>query len=190
MASFQVSKLFKNSENDSGFELNKFKQVMNSRFKISLWQTGLGKIFNLSPLFTGSQMVVIFSDNTRIPMNCIEHGETIFAIMNASDIAQAHPSLTANSAVQIWMKNGWFNATGQILSQEDTHEKLKIFPPDLFFGKLGASIRNPEEDSAIRLMEIRKVSACTGENGPGEYAWVWAAASAFFFLSWISNRKK
>lgn len=190
MESSQMSKIFKTNENGTGFDLNKFMQTINCRFKISLWQTGLGNILNLSPSYTGSQMVVIFSDDTRIPMNCIEHGETIFAIMNASDIAEAHPSLTTNSTIQIWMKNGWFNASGQILSQEETREKLKTFPPNLFFGKLGASIRNPEEDSAIRLMEIRKISACTGINGPGEYSWVWAAASAFFFLSWMSNRKK
>jgi hypothetical protein len=189
VAAFHLPIQFKSAENESAPDLKKVQSRLAKMTRTWLWQSGLGAVLNVHPAITGSQLVVVFADGKKVPMNCLEQGETILAMMDEADIAEVHPSLTANSAVQIWMANGWYNASACILSHDETSEWFRKTSPEQFFGKFGASLRDPHEDSQMRLMELRKVSACTGANGPGQYAWVWAAASLFFFFSWVTKRK-
>ena len=165
------------------------KKGFKRKFPIWMWQSGLGNVLNAFPSLTGEQVVVTLPDNTKLALNCTEKDDVIYALLPAMENPEIYRTLVANPAVQIWSKNGWYNAGARLLTFEETAKTLSSFQPESFFGKIGASLRNPDQDARIRMIEIRRISACTGEKGPGQYAWVWAASSLFFFFSWAHQRK-
>ena len=158
---------------------------------VALWKTGLGNILNVSPKMTGSHMVIDFpKTGYKMPLSYTEQDNTIYGLVSGEEAFHTAELLAANQVVQIWMKDGWFNANAELLPSGETIELLRSSLPKDFFGILGASIRNGTQDQEVRLLRINKISPFTGAKGPGQYSWVWFALSVHLFLSLLARQVK
>ncbi len=155
-----------------------------------MWKTGLGKILNVHPHIFGQRLVLDFTGNgQKVPLSYIENAGELYAFVTAADDLKDVQVLVANASVQIWMKSGWFSGSARILPEQEQDKVLQTFPPGSIFGEYGARLR-PESQKRILVLSIQRNAPCTGEKGPGQYSWIWAFTTLFFFFSWAKNRKK
>lgn len=158
---------------------------------VALWKTGLGNILNISPKMTGSHMVIDFPETGyKMPLSYTEQDNAIYGLVSGEEVFHTAELLAANQVVQIWMKDGWFNANAELLPIGETIDRLRGSLPKDFFGTVGASVRNSAQDQEVRLLRISKISPFTGPKGPGQYSWVWFALSVHLFLSLLARQVK
>ncbi len=155
--------------------------------EIWIWKTGLGKILNSYPAGFGKRLVLQFAANGRqLPLPYVETAGALYALVSTEEEMQDIQVLIADSAVQIWMSTGWFSGNARILPDQEQNEILYTFPPEAFLGSWNSQRRASAADRSL-LVAIRRTAPCTGENGPGQYSWVWAVTTLFFFFSWLKK---
>ncbi len=185
------SKMIAKTDLPNKIQLENLVHLIRRKGLVWLWRSGLGPLFNASPTLFGSQLVVIFPDsNLTFPLVYSESENEILTLISERDYRSCAEALAANSIIQVWMNNGWFNATAELLSSDETNNRLLQITPEQFFGKIGVFLRGEGEEVNIRLMSIKKISPRTGAKGPGQYAWVWAALSGYLFFALLFKRAR
>lgn len=145
-----------------------------------LWLSGLGPVRNALPEFFGRELVLTFpGDSYKCSFSYIETGAEIFALI-LDDAAEIEKRILAAPLVQIWTEDGWYSAEAQMVPFADQTALLRGMEPAQLFGSFG--VRLLAEKPIQRVVSLRRIAACTGKNGPGQYAWVWAAFSLFLLI--------
>lgn len=189
MANFPISEIVSRAKSLKIADRNYLMKTVRQKALVCLWKTGLGSCLNASPKLLGTHMVVDFTEaGFKIPLNYTEQDKNILALVAGEDAFRAAEILAANPVVQIWMKDGWFNANAELLPIGESIERLKTSLPHDFYGSIGASLRDASQDQEVRLLWVTKISPCTGSKGPGQFAWIWAGASLFLLLSLLAEK--
>jgi len=170
--------------------LQKAVSLMDRQAELWMWKTGLGKIINGIPNYFGNSLVLIFMENHQmIPLKYQEvSGEIVAVLSNEEDIRNSE-ILLSNSAIQVWMKNGWYSGNAQILVGEKRTALLSHITAEKMVGKFG-SRRGKQNLDRWQLLSIQRNAACTGEKGPGQYSWIWAVSTFYFFFAWLRKKAK
>ena len=154
------------------------------------WRSGLGRALNCRPLLFGQQLAVVFSDKTTCePLYCVNFEGKTLAIVPPSEKQNCKEGLLNSSAIEIWMKSGWFSGNASFINEEEKENLCSSLKAEHIFGKSALLIRYPDLVSCD-FLNITRSAACTGEKGPGQYSWVWAASSLFFFFAWLGAKNK
>lgn len=170
--------------------LQKAVFLIERQTELWMWKTGLGKIMNSIPKYIGNSLVLTFMENHQmIPLKYQEiSGEMIVIVEKEEDIRSTEV-LLSNSAIQVWMKNGWYSGNALIVTGEKRDLLLSSITTEKMFGKFGSRHvqQNPHK---WQVLSIQRNSACTGEKGPGQYSWLWAASTVLFFFAWLRRKLK
>lgn len=161
---------------------------IGNRLRMFCWDTGLGKALNAMPAYCGNQLVLSFPSNgKRLPLFWFEDEDRIYAIVPPSDVSLCTGSLLNSSAAEVWMPGGWYTATVQALNDAEKAELM----PKISLATVCGTVNGYRSESDVRngmLVEIRRNAPCTGEKGPGQYSWIWAALCLGLLL--CPRRKK
>lgn len=155
-----------------------------------LWESGLGTVRNALPDFFGRELVIIFpTESIKRAYPCFEENGQLYAVIPA-DERNAEMERLAVSApiVQLWCDDGWYSAEVKILTTDSAEDLLRRVPLSRIYGSVLA--RYYQGEAAPRFLTLRRLGACTGKNGPGRYAWVWAAAAVWLFIRSLFPNKK
>ena len=145
------------------------------------WLSGLGPARNALPEIFGRELVVIFSGETsKRAFPYLEADGELFALVSDESAAETERRILAGPIVQIWTDDGWYSAEARILSREDQAAFLNAHVPAQLYGSFCA--RFLSEKPIARVVSLRRIAACTGKNGPGRYAWIWAALSFYLLI--------
>lgn len=153
------------------------------------WLSGLGPVRNALPDFFGRELVLIFSgDALKRSFYFIEADGELFALVLDDSAAEIERRILAGPIVQLWTEDGWYSAEARILSREDQSALLSGLDSSKIFGSLTTRLLG--EKAVSRVIALRRIATCTGKNGPGQYAWMWAALSLFLLIRAPFRSKK
>ena len=164
-------------------------------FMVLMWRMGLGSMINIWPSRIGRIMVLAHTGRKTgrrrlTPVNYTEINGEIYCVAGFGAVADWYRNLQANPAVEIWMPNGWWNASAEDIS--DHPNRLDLMRQVLIASGFAAPLAGihplTDTDEALqantaeyRLVRIRRSAARTGPGGPGELAWLWPLM--VFFLA-------
>lgn len=155
-----------------------------------LWESGLGSVRNALPDFFGRELVIVFpTESMKRAFPCFEENGQLYAVIPADGRNNEMERLVVSTPiVQLWCDDGWYSAEAKFAPSEEAEDLLRRVPASGIYGAVLA--RFYEDTAAPRVLVLRRLGACTGRNGPGRYAWVWAAATTvLFFRSLFRNKK-
>ena len=170
--------------------LQKAVSMIERQTELWMWKTGLGKIVNCAPDYFGNSLVLIFMGNHQmIPLKYQEISGEIIAVTEKEEDIRNAEVLLSNSAIQVWMKNGWYSGNALVVTGEKRNLLLSSIIIGKMFGHFGSRHvqQNPQK---WQVLSIQRNAACTGEKGPGQYSWVWAVSTVFFFFAWLRKKVK
>ena len=155
---------------------------ISEKAAVCAWKSGLGGVMNLLPSAFGRNLVLRFpARNKDLVLNYVEKDGVILALLPEEEFPEVEDILLSGTGAEVWMKNGWFTASALLLSEKES-EEMGIPDPEAAYGSIGSlvpgfSVRN------CRMVRIVRNAPCTGEHGPGEFSWVWAALAGLLLLS-------
>ncbi len=177
-------------------------KVLN-RFMLIMWRLGLGPMLNMGPALAGRYMVVTHTGRKsgmkrRTPVNYAVVDDEVYCTAGFGSVSDWYRNLIANPQVEVWLPDGWWAG----IAEEVTHPeaRLPLLRQVLIgsgFAALAAGVdpkqMTDEELDALtkdyRLIHIRRVAARTGQDGPGDLAWVWPLATMILLPLVLLRRK-
>lgn len=174
-----------------------------NRFMLFMWRLGLGPMINFLPRYIGRIMVITHIGRKsglrrRTPVNyTISDGE-IYCTAGFGAISDWYRNIIANPQVEVWLPDGWY--AGMAVDVSDDPGRLAIMRQVLFASGFAAyaagidPVKTTDEELEeltrnYRLVHIRRTAACTGKNGPGEWAWVWPLATMILLPMALRKRR-
>lgn len=171
-----------------------FKQF--NKFVLMLWRLGLGKWVNGVPSLGGRILVITHTGRKsgkiyRTPVNYAEIDGDVYCLAGMGSQADWYLNVKANPAVEIWLPNGWWAGAAEELTEKRVRLPLmrqvlinsgKAAPA---YGIFPETMTDEELEQAVgdaRLFRIRKTEARTGDDGPGDLAWVWPLTTLLLLL--------
>ena len=168
---------------------NTMRQIFKSfnRFMLFMWQLGLGQMLNGWPSVGGRIMVITHTGRKtglrrRTPVNYTLIDGDIYCTAGFGHISDWYRNMQANPNVEIWLPNGWWHGHAEDVSE--SKNRLPVLREVLIasgFAAYAAGV-NPraltdealdEATAVYRLIKIHRTKPCTGDGGPGEFAWIW-----------------
>ena len=166
-----------------------FKQF--NKFMILLWRLGLGKWVNFWPEGLGQIMVITHTGRKsglrrKTPVNYACINNDIYCTAGFGAGSDWYKNILSNSAVEIWLPDGWWNGTARDIS--DSPQRLSIlrevliksgFAASAFGGvkpKIVSDLELLQLTETYRLVQIKKEEKLNGPGGPGDLAYFWPAA--------------
>ena len=163
-----------------------------NRFMLILWRLGLGSWINFWPDVVGRILVLTHKGRRtgkyhQTPVNYAVVDGEIYCTAGFGSNADWYRNIRINPTVEIWLPDGWYEATAQDLS--GSPDRLPILRAVLIasgfaakaFGEIDPKIITDEELAAktsdYRLIHLDLTSPRTGKGGPGDLAWVWPLAT-------------
>jgi deazaflavin-dependent oxidoreductase (nitroreductase family) len=122
----------------------------------------------------------------RTPVNYAVVDDEVYCTAGFGSVSDWYRNLIANPQVEVWLPDGWWAGSAEEVTQPEA--RLALMRAVLIgsgFAALAAGV-NPqqmtdEELDAVtkdyRVIHIRRVAARTGQDGPGDLAWVWPLAT-------------
>ncbi len=154
-----------------------------------IWTTGLGPLRNALPDLFGRELILVFSDGAaKEGCFCFEKNGALYALIQGSKSAEVERRILSGSIVQLWSDDGWFSAEARILPGEEAEAILDGVRDRELYGAIGA--RAMAGRTISRVIELRRIAACTGKKGPGQYAWIWALFSVYLLIRSLFRSKK
>lgn len=173
-------------------------------FMLLLWRLGLGKWVNLWPEVGGRIMVLTHTGRKtglrrRTPVNYAEVDGELYCTAGFGEISDWYRNIRANPQVEVWLPAGWWagrvtEITGQpgalaimrqvLISSGFAARAVGIDPVQISDAELQAAT------ATYRLLHIQRTAACTGQDGPGELAWVWPLATLVLSLLLLLPKKQ
>src|SRR5512136_508093 len=162
-----------------------------NRFMLLMWRLGLGPMLNMGPAIAGRYMVITHIGRKsglkrRTPVNYAVVDDEVYCTAGFGSVSDWYRNLSANPQVEVWLPDGWWAG----IAEEVTHPKARL--PLLRQVLIGSGfaayaagvdpkqMTDEELDTLTkeyRLIHIRRVAARTGQDGPGDLAWVWPVAT-------------
>lgn len=154
-----------------------------------VWATGLGPLRNAFPDLFGRELILVFSDGAaKEGCFCFEKNGALYALIHGSKSAEAERRIFSGSIVQLWSDDGWFSAEARMLPGEEAEAVLAGIHERELYGAIGA--RAMAGRAISRVIQLRRIAACTGKKGPGQYAWIWALFSFYLLIRSLFRPKK
>lgn len=175
---------------DSAYELKQLFNRISRRVRLFMWESGQGQVLCALPDQFGKQLVLSLPEqNLRFPLHYYEKEGRIFTFLSSGESAALDRAITENSAVEVWMRNGWYAASAHFLTDEEAENELSDLSVEGLFGKLGCRLTQGRLE-CLRIAALKRVTPRAGEKGPGNLSWVWFAAGMLFCGMWLKDRKK
>lgn len=178
-----------------------FKKM--NRFMILMWRWGWGPLINACPPVTGRILVVGQTGRKSglrrlTPLNYVEAGEDIFVMAGFGPAADWYRNVIANPKVEIWLKDGWWEA--EAVDVNDSPQRLQLVrslmvASGIVAPLMGLDPRRMSDAELVaatpeyRLVRLNRTAARTGPGGPGELSWIWPLV-AFLLLGWLLLRPR
>lgn len=183
-----------------------FKKYLNP-FMLWMWRLGFGPTMSMVPDYTGQIMVLTHigrksGKTRRQPLNFAIVDGDVYCVAGFGAVSDWYKNILANPRVQVWLPDGWWEGTAQDIS--DAPDRTRLLRAVLIgsgFAAQAAGISPKTMSDAdlesvtqdYRLIRIQRTAARTGNDGPGDLAWVWQAATvvllALLLGSWKGKRK-
>ena len=163
-----------------------FGSSFYKKLKLFAWETGLGPVINVRPDVLGQQAVFYFPGRSgKLSCPCFEKNGKILLALTEKELESIRDLLLQNPGIELWMRNGWFSGTARLLSDEEKNEIAETVSDEQFFGHMLRNFIKPSLKNHY-LLEAERHAPCTGTEGPGSKAWIWAAAA----LALLFSRKR
>lgn len=173
-------------------------------FMLLMWRLGLGPAMNLLPDSGGQLMVLTHTGRKsgkqyRQPLNYAIADGAVYCVAGFGAGSDWYKNIIINPRVQVWLPNGWWEGTAQDVT--DTPERLRLIRAVIrasgFAGRMAGIDANAMEDTELdrltreyRLIRIERTAARTGQDGPGDLAWVWQAATVLLLGLLLFRRRR
>ena len=184
---------------------NKLRQGFKylNRFMVMMWRLGMGKWLNLWPAGLGRYLVITHigrksGQRRRTPVNYARLDEEIYVTAGFGSVSDWYRNILANPQVEIWLPDGWW--TGVAEEVIDASKRLPILRQVIidsgFAGRAAGLNPHAMTDEAFnaatstyRLLHIRRIAPLTGDNGPGDLAWIWPGVALILLPVALFRRK-
>jgi deazaflavin-dependent oxidoreductase (nitroreductase family) len=172
-----------------------------NRFMLLLWRLGLGSWGN-GTSFGGSVMIIKHIGRktglTRhTPVNYATVEGDIYCTAGFGKVSDWYLNIMANPEVEVWLPDSrWTGIAEDVTDMEGNYQVFRqVLIASGFAGPLfGVNPKKLSDQDLLKLLEsyrlirIKRSNALTGPGGPGDLAWMWAAAT--FFLLWVLLRRR
>jgi deazaflavin-dependent oxidoreductase (nitroreductase family) len=175
-----------------------------NRFMLAMWRLGLGRWVNAWPSVGGRVMVITHTGRKsgarrHTPVNYAIIDGDIYCTAGFGSTSDWYRNLIAHPDVEVWLPDGWWAGVADELIDADS--RLPIMREVLIASGLAAraagidprQVSDEELDRATekyRIFRIRRTHACTGDDGPGDLAWVWPLATMILLPFALLRRKR
>lgn len=175
-----------------------------NRFMLAMWRLGLGRWVSALPAVGGRIMVITHTGRKsgtrrRTPVNYAIIDGDIYCTAGFGSTSDWYRNLIAHPDVEVWLPDGWWAGVADELIDPDS--RLPIMREVLIASGLAARAAGidpwqvPDEDldrltEKYRLFRIHRTHACTGDDGPGDLAWVWPVATMILLPLALFRRKR
>ena len=160
----------------------KLSSSLFQKAKLFAWETGLGPLINVKPEILGQQAVLYFPGRSgKFSFPCYEDNGHILLALTEKELNDIRENLFQNPGVELWLKQGWYNGTVRLLTDEEKAAVMETVPDEQFFGYMLRSVRKPSLQDHYLLEAVRS-APCTGSSGPGSKSWVWPLSALFLLL--------
>ncbi len=175
-----------------------------NRFMLAMWRLGLGRWVNAWPFVGGRVMVITHTGRKsgarrHTPVNYAIIDGDIYCTAGFGSTSDWYRNLIAHPDVEVWLPDGWWAGVADELIDADS--RLPIMREVLIASGLAAraagidprQVSDEELDRATekyRIFRIRRTHACTGDDGPGDLAWVWPLATMILLPFALLRRKR
>lgn len=172
-------------------------------FMVFMWKLGLEKLLNVWPKGLGQYIVITHYGRKSgkkyfTPVNYCKIDGEIYCSAGFGVQSDWYRNIVHNPSIEIWTKDGWWIAEAEEIS--DHPERISIMRNVLIGSGFAAYLfgLNPSKmddevlDEMTRdycLLKLKRVSPQTGNDGPGEFSWIWPVLTFVFFFM-LTNRKK
>ncbi len=176
-----------------------------NRFMLWMWRLGFGPWFNLWPDGWGQIMVLTHKGRNsgkryRTPVNYAILAGDVYCIAGFGKVADWYRNLIVNPEVEVWLPDGWWQGVAEDVSAAADRPKIMraVVEASGFAGPLFGVDPKKLDDPALleatrsyKVVRVRRQSARTGPEGPGDLAWVWQVTTlALLPLLWIKRRRR
>lgn len=175
-----------------------------NRFMLFLWRLGLGAWVNGWPTIGGRIMVLTHTGRKsgirrRTPVNYAEIDGKLYCVAGFGAGSDWYRNLLANPQAEVWLPQGWWVATATDVT--DRAESLPMLRQVLINSGFAARVAGIDpvrmSDNELRvatggyrLVQLQRTAACTGNDGPGELAWLWPLLTAILLLYiWLYKKR-
>lgn len=165
------------------------RREVTRRSTLFLWNSGQGRALNAFPRLFGTQLVLLIPHkNIRLPMRCFERNGDYYALLMPEDQSAVRNALAENSAVEIWLANGWYSASAVILPLTDREQLFAELTVGEVYGEIGS--RFPQQASdRLEVIRIVRNAPRAGDKGPGSGSWIWPLISGILFGMLLRKKK-
>jgi len=174
-----------------------------NRFMLLMWRLGLGLWINAWPKVIGRILVITHVGRKsglkrRTPANYAIIDGDAYCMAGFGRISDWYRNIKANPNVEVWLPDGWWQGVAEEVA--DPEKRLRLLRQVLVasgFAAFAIGI-NPyhitDQDleavaGEYRLLRIRRTAERTGQNGPGDLAWVWPLAT-MLLLPLVLRRRR
>lgn len=175
-----------------------------NRFMLFLWRLGLGAWVNGWPTVGGRIMVLTHTGRKsgirrRTPVNYAEIDGKLYCVAGFGAGSDWYRNLLANPQAEVWLPQGWWAATATDVT--DRAESLPMLRQVLINSGFAARVAGIDPvrmsdnelrvaTNGYRLVQLQRTAACTGNDGPGELAWLWPLLTAILLLYiWLHKKR-
>ena len=170
-----------------------------NHFMLGLWRLELGGWVNVWPGVVGRIMVLVHVGRRtglrrRTPLNYATKGDRVFCIAGFGAISDWYRNVQQSPEVEVWLPDGWWAGVASDVSESESRLRLlrEVLIASGFASHLAGirprSISDADLDEATkdyRVLEIRRIRALTGPEGPGDLAWIWPAATFVLLAAFV-----
>lgn len=175
-----------------------------NRFMLWMWDLGLGPWVSFYPPVSGQIMVLSHRGRKsgqlrRTPVNFAFVDGELYCVAGFGGISDWYRNLKANPATEVWLPEGWWEATAEeVIGAPNRLDLIRAVLIGSGFATAFAGI-DPytvsdedldKETRDYRIMRIKRGAARTGSGGPGRLAWVWPLATFLLLPLALRRRKK
>jgi deazaflavin-dependent oxidoreductase (nitroreductase family) len=175
-----------------------------NRFMLLMWRLGLGPWLNAWPKVIGCILVITHIGRKsglkrHTPANYAIVDGDIYCMAGFGRISDWYRNIKANPNVEVWLPDGWWRGTAKEVTEPE--ERLRLLRQVLIasgFAAFAVGI-NPyritdQELKAITgeycLLRIQRTAERTGQDGPGDLAWVWPLATMLLLPLVLCQRRR
>ena len=165
-------------------------RVLN-RYMLLMWRLDMAWWFKIAPQYSGQIMVLNHTGHKsglprQTPLNYALVDDELYCTAGFGHIAHWYKNIMALPEVEVWLVEGRWRAVAEdVTEQENVLYLLREVLIGSGFAAFAAGI-NPytmtdeeltEATRGYRLIHIQREEALTGQDGPGDLAWVWQVAT-------------
>jgi len=158
-----------------------------NKFMVFLWRLGMGPWFGLWPEGWGQIMVITHTgrktgEKYKTPVNYAILEVDIYCIAGFGKIADWYRNLLTKPEAEIWLPGGWWKVIAEDVSDVNNRPEIMraVVKASGFAGPMfGVDPKKLDDNELTRatrsykIIRLTRVSAMTGEGGPGDLALTW-----------------